>query len=129
MRYKLLDKIFIHFMYPHILGLRLTFNEIQSIDLAASSNDQKDKTDEDLDLGLCKLNEIIHKKREKWNELKGKEWMKKYADEKFVTYLFDNNNEDSKSNDEIVKVEKEIEKDERDNNNGDKDKQQQQQQR
>ena len=38
-KYKILDKMFCHFMYPHILGLRLSENELDSIQLAASSYD------------------------------------------------------------------------------------------
>jgi len=88
-QYKLLDKMFVHIMYPHLLGLRLTSNELNAIQVAAASErkDDDDETEQDLDLELSKLNEVLTERRVIWNKLKSSEWMKKYNDSKFVTYL------------------------------------------
>ena len=55
--------------------------------ITCTTAEQKDRTQEDLDEKLNKLNEILVEKRAFWTKLKSKEWVNKYCDNKFVTYL------------------------------------------
>ena len=98
-KYKLLDKMYCHIMFPHILGLRLSSKDLNTIQ-DCSTKDQKEAPELDLDLKLNKLNDILTEKRAIWIELKTKQWMNKYGDDKFVTYLVQKPaTEESKSND------------------------------
>eukprot|EP01084_Bolivina_argentea_P242962 407414_1 len=96
-RYKLLDKMYCHLMFGHVLGLRLTNVELQSIDIAQSSASKLPN----VDASLNELNHILSQKRLLWKQLKSEAWLAKYCDAKFVSYLTEKRQEeDSKSNDD-----------------------------